>query len=84
MVWAAQTVIEFWTAAMAFFAFDSARLLEPGVIIALCLQVLLFLSSAFFSSSETALFSLNRIQLEQMRRAADPHSELIEEIRICR
>jgi len=33
--------------------------------------------SGFFSSSETALFSLNQIQLEQMRRDEDPNLSLV-------
>jgi CBS domain containing-hemolysin-like protein len=33
--------------------------------------------SAFFSSSETSLFSLSRLQLEQLRRDRHPRSELI-------
>lgn len=36
--------------------------------------------SAFFSSSETALFSLSQLQLEQMRRVSDPQSTLIERL----
>ena len=33
--------------------------------------------SAFFSSSETSLFSLSRLQLEQLRRDRHPRSELL-------
>ncbi len=36
--------------------------------------------SGFFSSSETALFSLSSFQLEQMRREGDPHLGLIERL----
>ncbi len=36
--------------------------------------------SAFFSSSETALFSLSQTQLEQMRRAGDRRTQLIERL----
>ena len=36
--------------------------------------------SGFFSSSETALFSLNRIHLEQLRRDANPRGPLIERL----
>ncbi len=41
------------------------------------LQVLLLLGSAVFSGSETALFSLSRIDLQQLRHRRDPHSESI-------
>jgi CBS domain containing-hemolysin-like protein len=43
----------------------------------LLLVVLLGLS-AFFSSSETSLFSLSRLQLEQLRRDQNPRSELLQ------
>ncbi len=36
--------------------------------------------SAFFSSSETSLFSLDRLQLAQMKRDGDPHAGLIERL----
>ncbi len=42
------------------------------------LFVLLMLFSGFFSSSETSLFSLNELQLEQMRRDDNPRIGLIE------
>ncbi len=42
--------------------------------------VVLMALSAFFSSSETALFSLSRLQLEQMRRTSDRRTTLIERL----
>ncbi len=65
------------TAIGAFFAFDSARLLEPAVLAALVLQVVLFCCSAFFSGSETALFSLSRLDLQKLRRDKHPQSETL-------
>ena len=44
----------------------------------LVLFILLLLLSGFFSSSETAMFSLNSVQLEQMRRDKNPRIGLIE------
>ena len=41
------------------------------------LQVVLLASSAVFSGSETALFSLSRIDLQQLRHRRDPTSESI-------
>ncbi len=61
----------------AFFRFDPARLSEPGMIFALCLQALLFVLSAFFSGSETALFSLSRLDLQKLRRERHPRSETL-------
>jgi CBS domain containing-hemolysin-like protein len=40
-------------------------------------QVLLLGSSAVFSGSETALFSLSRIDLQKLRNTRNPHSESI-------
>jgi putative hemolysin len=48
--------------------------------IELILFVILMGFSGFFSSSETALFSLNRLQLEQMRRDENPRIGLIEHL----
>jgi CBS domain containing-hemolysin-like protein len=53
-------------------AFDPALLREPHMLFRLGLQVLLLMGSAFFSSSETALFSLSRLDLQDMRRARHP------------
>ncbi len=46
----------------------------------LLLFALLMGLSAFFSSSETALFSLSNLQLEKMRRQAHPRIDLIEQL----
>jgi CBS domain containing-hemolysin-like protein len=67
----------FAEAAQEFFAFDTTRLSEPGMIAALCLQALLFVLSAFFSGSETALFSLSRLDLQKLRRERHPRSETL-------
>lgn len=49
--------------------------------IALWLELIIFILlmgfSGFFSSSETALFSLNQLQIEQMRRDENPNVSLI-------
>jgi len=41
------------------------------------IQVVLLASSAVFSGSETALFSLSRIDLQKLRQSRDEHSESI-------
>jgi CBS domain containing-hemolysin-like protein len=70
-------LVQYWEMAMAFFAFDTARLLAPGIIAALSFQVLLLVCSAFFSGSETALFSLSRLDLQKLRRDRDPSSDTL-------
>ena len=67
--------VQFWGAVKAFFAFDPALLMQPGVLVALVIQLFLFILSAFFSGSETALFSLSRLDLQKLRRERHPQSE---------
>jgi len=52
--------------------------LDITLVIELVLFAVLMLMSGFFSSSETSLFSLNQLQLEQMRREDNPRIVLIE------
>ena len=47
------------------------------LILRCVLQVFLLASSAIFSGSETALFSLSRIDLQKLRQTRDKHSESI-------
>ena len=75
MDWAAQELGRLGSLVQAFFAFDTARLLEPAILAALALQLVLFSCSAFFSGSETALFSLSRLDLQKLRRDRHPQSE---------
>lgn len=46
----------------------------------LCVFVLLMIFSGVFSSSETALFSLKNVDLEQMRQRRNPRVSLIEQM----
>lgn len=50
------------------------------MLIRLGIQLCLLVCSAFFSSSETALFSLSRLDLQQLRKEQDPRSETIHEL----
>ena len=69
-----------WEALRAFFAFDTARLAEPEIVARIGLQVALLVGSAFFSGSETALFSLSRLDLQKLRRERNRHSETLHEL----
>ncbi len=77
MEWAFQELVQWWAAVQAGLAFDSARLAEPDIVARLALQVVLFFCSAFFSGSETALFSLSRLDLQKLRRDRHPQSETL-------
>lgn len=48
------------------------RLLQLDMLLRLVLQVVLFCGSSFFSGSETALFSLSRLDLQKLRRERNP------------
>jgi len=74
------TLQMWWSEIEAFFAFDVTRLSEPDMIVRLVLQVLLLIGSAFFSSSETALFSLSRLDLQNLRKARHPRSDSLHEL----
>jgi CBS domain containing-hemolysin-like protein len=47
------------------------------LVLRIAFQILLLSSSAVFSGSETALFSLSRIDLQKLRQSRDKHSESI-------
>jgi putative hemolysin len=47
------------------------------LVVRIVIQCCLFSMSAFFSGSETALFSLSRIDLQKLRNSRNPHSESI-------
>jgi putative hemolysin len=70
----------FWQGMGAWLAFDSARLLEPEMVLRLTLQCLLLIGSAFFSSSETALFSLSRLELRELRRSHHPKADILHDL----
>ncbi len=66
-----------WNYLAGLFSADITRLLEPDMIARLTLQVFLLSCSAFFSGSETALFSLSRLDLQKLRRERHPKSETL-------
>ncbi|HAJ92830.1 MAG TPA: hypothetical protein DCO71_09515 [Gammaproteobacteria bacterium] len=70
----------FWVATKDFFVFDTARLAEPDMVVRLVIQALLLCGSAFFSGSETALFSLSRLDLQKLRRERNRHTETLHEL----
>ncbi|MGB5454536.1 MAG: hemolysin family protein [Gammaproteobacteria bacterium] len=61
----------------AFYESLSVSTWDWELILRCVLQVLFLASSAVFSGSETALFSLSRIDLQKLRQTRDEHSESI-------
>ncbi len=72
-----QELVLYWATVKDFFAFDTSRLAEPDILVRLVIQGLLLFGSAFFSGSETALFSLSRLDLQKLRRERQRHSETL-------
>lgn len=72
-----QQLIVYWDAFLQALAFDVALLHDTEMVLRLVLQVMLLTASAFFSSSETALFSLSRLELRELRRSGHPRAETL-------
>ena len=64
-------------AAVGWMGFDPARLTDPDMVLRLLVQVVLLAGSAFFSGSETALFSLSELDLQKLRRAEHPQANTL-------
>jgi CBS domain containing-hemolysin-like protein len=75
-----QPGLTYWQSVEQFFYFDPALLADPGMVFRLVLQVLLLAGSAFFSGSETALFSLSRLDLQQLMRSGHPRAETVQSL----
>jgi putative hemolysin len=69
-----------WILVKDFFAFDATPLHDTDMTVRFGIQVLLLVGSAFFSGSETALFSLSRLDLQRLRRVRDSQSETLHEL----
>ncbi len=72
-----QEITTLWGGLVEMLAFDATRLAEPDMIVRLILMCLLLMGSAFFSSSETALFSLSRLELRELRRERNPKADTL-------
>jgi CBS domain containing-hemolysin-like protein len=70
-------IVEYWSRLQQFLAFDPAQLQDPEIVSRLILQVFLLMASAFFSSSETALFSLSRLELRELRRSRHSSADIL-------
>ena len=71
---------QLWAGLVQLLAFDPVRLFEPEMVLRLILQCFLLMASAFFSSSETALFSLSRLDLRELRRSRHPKADILHEL----
>jgi len=58
-------------------AMDATHLSDPEIQLRLVLQVFLLAASAFFSSSETSLFSLSQLDLQKLRRDHHPRANTL-------
>jgi len=69
---------EIWATLSTLLAVDPHRLLQADMIFRFSLQMLLMVASAFFSGSETALFSLSRLNLQQLRHEHNPRFDTLQ------
>jgi CBS domain containing-hemolysin-like protein len=69
-----------WADLSAMLAVDTQQLLQADMIFRIGLQIMLLAASAFFSGSETALFSLSRLDLQQLRRERNPRFGLLQSL----
>ena len=72
-----QQIGMYWDELHRMLAFDTALLQDTEIILRLVLQAMLLMASAFFSSSETALFSLSRLELRELRRSRHPRADTL-------
>jgi len=72
-----QQIGVYWDELLRTLAFDTTLLHDTEIILRLVLQAMLLMASAFFSSSETALFSLSRLELRELRRSRHPRAEAL-------
>lgn len=63
-----------------FVSTNPQQLLQLDMILRIILQIVLLCASAFFSGSETALFSLSRLDLQQLRRERNPRFDLLQSL----
>ncbi|WP_305907762.1 hemolysin family protein [Methylomarinum sp. Ch1-1] len=66
-----------WQQFLSFVTPNSAKLNEPELIVRMLMQLLLLMGSAVFSSSETALFSLTRLDLQTLHNQNHPQSSTL-------
>lgn len=72
-----QDINAYWDTLQQTLVFDFALLQNTEMILRLVLQGFLLIASAFFSSSETALFSLSRLELRELQRSRHPAAETL-------
>ena len=72
-----QQVIAYSDKLVQLVAFDATLLQDTEIVLRLILQGFLLIASAFFSSSETALFSLSRLELRELQRSRHPRAETL-------
>jgi len=72
-----QHIIDYWDKVVQLLAFDVSLIHDIEIVLRLILQGFLLIASAFFSSSETALFSLSRLELRELQRRRHPMTETL-------
>jgi CBS domain containing-hemolysin-like protein len=63
-----------------FFTPDTSQALQPHMVLRYILQIMLLIGSSFFSGSETALFSLSHVDLQQLRRSGHQRAGILQDL----
>ena len=69
-----------WIDGLSALIANRPRILHWDILARIVVQVGLFSASAFFSGSETALFSLSKFDLQRLSRAGDPVAATLREL----
>lgn len=72
--------MENWFTLFDFFSFDTTRAFQGDLIIRYGVQLGLLFASAYFSGSETALFSLSHVDLQQLHRDRNRHASTLQSL----
>ncbi|QDV40984.1 Magnesium and cobalt efflux protein CorC [Stieleria neptunia] len=67
-----------WQTIVDYFALDTSQLFQADMLLRYLIQVILLCGSAFFSGSETALFSLSHVDFQQLRQTRHRHAEKLQ------
>ncbi|QEG00370.1 Magnesium and cobalt efflux protein CorC [Stieleria maiorica] len=75
---ALNSAITSWHAIVDYFAVDTSQVFQTDMLLRYLIQLLLLCGSAFFSGSETALFSLSHVDFQQLRQTRHRHAEKLQ------
>ncbi|QDV84783.1 hypothetical protein TBK1r_37350 [Stieleria magnilauensis] len=70
--------VSIWQTIADYFALDTSQVFQTDMLLRYLIQVILLFGSAFFSGSETALFSLSHVDFQYLRQTRHRHAEKLQ------